>query len=306
MSDRLIVGSRGSKLALIQANMVAGKLREVSTGLDVQIKKIVTEGDRNLSINIEEAGGVGIFVKAIEDALIKREIDIGVHSLKDLPVVQPEGLCIVAVTEREDPRDALVAASPLRSLNPGARIGTSSVRRSVQIKGLRPDIRTVGIRGNVDTRLRKVASGEVDGIIVAAAAMLRLGREAEITEYFPDDVLIPAAGQGALAIEARCSDTFVADLVRAIKHLPTWQATRAERAFLAHLGGGCTAPISCIAKVDNGLLKMTGMIADREGTVIMTDHIEADSADPEIAGKRLAEKMLEGGAAKIVEEMRCR
>jgi hydroxymethylbilane synthase len=305
MSDLVIIGSRGSKLALVQAELVAAIARQARPGLKVQIRKIVTEGDRNMVVNIEEAG-VGIFVKALEDALINHEIDLAVHSLKDLPVVLPDKLNLVAVVERSDPRDALVSSAPILKLKPGAIIGTSSVRRSAQIRNLRPDLRTVGIRGNVDTRLRKAASGEVDGIIVAAAAMLRLGREDEITEYLSLDFFVPAAGQGALGVEARKDDKFVEDLAASINHMPTWKAVIAERAFLSYLGGGCTAPISCIAVVEAGLLKISGMVSDRDGKNMLKDNLEGDAAHPEAAGRLLAEKMLREGAKTIVDEIRCR
>jgi hydroxymethylbilane synthase len=306
VSNRLIIGSRGSKLALIQAELVAAELSQARPGLEIQIRKIVTEGDRNMAVNIEEAGGVGIFVKALEDALIKHEIDMAVHSLKDLPVILPGELALVAVMERSDPRDVLVASAAFGDLKPGSKIGTSSVRRSAQIRNLRPDLLTVGIRGNVDTRLRKASSGEVDGIIVAAAAMLRLDRADEITEYLPLDSFVPAAGQGALAIEARRSDVFARDLAAAINHMATWQAVTAERAFLDYLGGGCSAPISCIAVVEDGSLRITGMVSDREGKNMLKDHMVSDAADPEAVGRILAEKMLKEGAKVIVDEIRCR
>ncbi len=306
MSDKLIIGSRGSKLALVQAESVAARVRQTRPGLQVRIRKIVTEGDRNMTVNIEETGGVGIFVKALEDALIRCEIDMAVHSLKDLPVLLPDELGLIAVTERSDPRDALVASMPINRLKPGARIGTSSVRRTAQIRNIRPDLQAVGIRGNVDTRLRKVASGEVDGIIIAAAAMLRLGRTDEITEYLSPEHFVPAAGQGALAIEARCGDKLAADIAAAINHVPTWQAVNAERAFVGYLGGGCSAPISCIAAVEDGVLRITGMVSDRDGNKILKDYVEGDAANPEAVGRLLAEKMLRAGAKEIVDEIRCR
>ncbi|MCX6006142.1 MAG: hydroxymethylbilane synthase [Chloroflexi bacterium] len=306
MSDKLIIGSRGSKLALVQAESVAANVRHAKPNLEIQIRKIVTEGDRNIAVNIEEAGGVGIFVKALEDALIKCEIDMAVHSLKDLPVLLPDELGLIAVTERSDPRDVLVASETINRLKPGAIIGTSSVRRSAQLRNIRPDLQTMGIRGNVDTRLRKVASGEIDGIIIAAAAMLRLGRADEITEYLPLDHFVPAAGQGALAIEARRGDKFVADIAVSINHVTTWQAVTAERAFVDYLGGGCSAPISCIAVVEDGVLIITGMVSDREGKNMLKDHVEGDAGDPEMVGRLLAEKMLSEGAKVIVDEIRCR
>jgi hydroxymethylbilane synthase len=304
MKNRIVIGSRGSKLALIQAESVAQQLRRIEPSLEIEIRRIVTEGDRNQAINIEETGDIGIFVNALEESLVRGEIDLAVHSLKDLPVVQPEELVLVAVTEREDARDALVASASLAELRHGARIGTSSIRRSVQLKRLRQDIETVGIRGNVDTRLRKVANGEVEGIVVAAAAMLRLGREKEVTEFLRADKFVPAAGQGALAVEVRQNDDPVKDLAGRINHLPTWQAVVAERAFLSTLGGGCSVPISANAIADKGRLKITGMVSDRAGKVIYIDTIEDDASNAKAVGIRLADKMLESGADKVVAEMR--
>jgi len=306
MSKRVIIGSRGSKLALVQAESVMSQLKHVEPDLDIEIRKIITEGDRNQVANIEDAGQVGIFVKALEDALIKCEIDMAVHSLKDLPVLLPDELSLVATTERCDPRDVLVATVPLAELRPGAQIGTSSVRRSAQLKHLRPDLETVRIRGNVDTRLRKVASGEIDGLLVAAAAMLRLNREKEITEYLPQEYFVPAAGQGALGIEVRHDDKITASLAAAINHLPTWLAVTAERAFLDYLGGGCSAPISCIAVVNEGLLKITGMVSDREGNNMLKGTLEGDADNPVATGELLAKKMLREGAKEIVDKIRCR
>ncbi|RPJ62870.1 MAG: hydroxymethylbilane synthase [Dehalococcoidia bacterium] len=306
MSKKVIIGSRGSKLALVQAELVMLQLKQVESDLDIEIKKIVTEGDRNQVANIEDVGEVGIFVKALEDALIKCEIDMAVHSLKDLPIVLPEQLSLIATTERCDPCDVLVATAPLMQLRPGARIGTSSVRRSAQLKHLRPDLETVRIRGNVDTRLRKVASGEIDGLLVAAAAMVRLGREKEITEYLPEDYFVPAAGQGALGIEIRRDDKITASIAATVNHLSTWIAITAERAFLAYLGGGCSAPISCIAVTSEGLLKITGMISDREGNNVIKGSLERDADNPVITGELLAKKMLREGAKEIVDKIRCR
>lgn len=306
MSNRFIIGSRGSKLALVQTELVKAQLIRINPELQIEIRKIVTEGDRNQQTNIEDAGGVGIFVKALEEALVTCEIDMAVHSLKDLPVVLPERLGLLAVTERSDPRDALVADTPFNKLKHGALIGTSSIRRSAQIKKMRPDLQVTGIRGNVDTRLRKFASGEIDGLIVAAAAMLRLGRENEITEYLPIKDFVPAAGQGAIGIEAREDDEFAASLGAGINHVPTWLAVTAERAFLDYLGGGCSAPISCFAISKDGIMQITGMVSDREGNDTLVQTMETYADNPKAVGELLAKKMLINGAKNIVDKIRCR
>jgi hydroxymethylbilane synthase len=306
MNKKVIIGSRGSKLALVQAESVMLKLKQVEPDLEIEIRKIVTEGDRNQAANLEEVGEVGIFVKALEDALIKCDIDMAVHSLKDLPVVLPEQLSLAATTERSDPHDVLVAVAPLMQLKTGARIGTSSVRRSAQLKHLRPDLQTIRIRGNVDTRLRKVATGEIDGLVVAAAALVRLQREKEITEYLPREYFIPAAGQGALGIEIRRNDKFIESLAAAINHYPTWIAVLAERAFLDYLGGGCSAPISCFAIASEESLKITGMVSDREGKNMLTGSVEGDADNPVASGELLAKKMLGEGAKEIVDRIQCR
>ncbi len=304
MRNKIIIGSRGSQLALIQAASVAAQLKTASPKLHIEIRKIVTEGDRNRSVSIDEAGDTGIFVKALEDALLDGGIDIAVHSLKDLPTALPQGLCLLAATQRLDPRDALVSCVPLLELKPGNRIGTGSLRRSVQLKNLRNDLEVCSIRGNVDSRLRKVASGEFDGIIIAAAAMLRLGWAARITEYLPLNSFLPCVGQGALAIESRSGDPEIDDLTAALNHLPTWQAITAERAFLHSVGGGCRAPIAALATIDNKSLKLTAMVSDREGKKMIKDSTESRLSDPQQTGINLARKMLNDGAAEILKEMR--
>lgn len=306
MKDKLIIGSRGSKLALIQAEIAAASLHSIQPALKIEIRTIVTEGDRNQRMNIEESGNIGVFVKALEDALIEKEIDIAVHSLKDLPVALMEGLSLTAVIKREDPRDTLVANAPLNKLRAGALIGTSSIRRSVQLKQLRRDIETIGIRGNVDTRLRKVASGEIDGIIIAAAAMIRLGRKDEITEYLPIDTFIPAAGQGAVALETRSDDLFTIELSSLVNDIPTWQAISAERSFLNVMGGGCSAPITAFAEVEHGNLRLTGMVSDRDGTRMMKDTSLQVVGDSNNSGDLLARRMLASGAAELTAEIRHR
>ena len=264
MRDRIIAGSRRSKLALIQTASVVDRIKAVNPKVEVSVREIVTSGDRDRHTRLDRLG-TAAFVKELEEALLRKEIDIAVHSLKDLPTDVPAGLALIAVTARQDPRDALVAKARLGQLDPGSRIGTGSLRRSIQLGMQRPDLRICPIRGNVDTRLRKVTSGEVDGFLVAAAAMLRLGWEEKITEYLPVDSFLPAAGQGALAVEARLEDQEIFDLISPVNHLPTWQCITAERAFLRELGGGCRAPIAALATIEGRDLKLDGMIASIDG-----------------------------------------
>jgi len=266
----------------------------------------VTEGDRNRSVSIDLAGDTGIFVKALEEALLNCSIDIAVHSLKDLPTVLPPQLCLAAVTERLDPRDALVACSPLADLKPGSKIGTGSLRRAVQLKHLRRDLEVCSIRGNVDSRLRRVSSGQLEGVIVAAAALLRLGWSDKITEYLPLEFFLPAVGQGALAVEAREGDGRVKEIIGPINHLPTWRAITAERAFLHTVEGGCRAPIATLASAQDDILEIQAMVSDREGEIIMKDSYRGPADPPQEAGEKLARRMLKAGAAGLIKDARCR
>ncbi len=302
MKTSLTVGSRGSRLALIQAEFIADKIRRVNPQLDVTITKITTHGDRDRRTHLDRMTGVGIFVKELEEALLDGRIDLAVHSLNDVPTEIPPGLALVATTERLDPRDVLITrGKTLAELAPGAKIGTGSLRRAAQINQYRSDLEICQIRGNVDTRLGKVNDGEIDGLISAAAAMARLGWEDKITEYLPAEHFVPAVGQGALAIETR-SDNEIIEALSPINHLPTWQAITAERAFLLALGGGCRAPIAALGTVDGETLKLSGMAADISGQKIVRHTLEGKTLSPEEIGNRLAEKMLEMGAAKFFDE----
>ncbi len=305
MKTKIVIGTRGSQLAIVQAESVAIRLKELHPGLEVNLLKMLTEGDRNRRVNLEQTGSVGIFVKALEEALLEGTIDLAVHSLKDLPTELPDRLCLAAVIQREDPRDVLVAGAKLCDLPPGSVIGTGSLRRSVQLKSIRSDLEVRGIRGNVDTRLRKVASGQLDGVIVAAAAMHRLDLEDKITEYLPIDQFIPAVGQGALALEARKDDAFILKLAGTVNYLPTWQEITAERAFLHALGGGCRAPIAALAMNRDGRLKITGMVSDTDGKRLLIDSYTGKSVNAAAAGVELAKKMLERGASDIIKDVRC-
>ena len=303
MRKSVTVGSRGSELALIQTESVVAKIKKANPYLKITIARIVTKGDRDSHTCLDQVEGVGIFVKEIEEALLNGKIDLAVHSLKDMPTEIPQGLCLAAVTERLDPRDILVSrAKRLDELTPGSKIGTGSFRRALQLAAYRPDLETYSIRGNVDTRLRKVFCGELDGVILAAAAMSRLGWEEKISEYLPVEHFLPAVGQGALGIEARLGDKEIIELLSGINHLPTWQSITAERAFLKALGGGCRAPIAALGTVEDTVLKLEGMAADATGKKILRASEEDSATTPEQVGMRLAQKMLAMGASEFIAE----
>lgn len=303
MKTRIVVGSRGSKLAMIQTEAVVARIRELHPALEINIQKIVTTGDRDQQTQLEKLG-IAIFVRELEEALLDKRIDLAVHSLKDMPTELPQGLHILAVMDREDPRDTLVAGSSLDTLAHGARIGTDSLRRSVQLTRYRPDLRVGSIRGNVDTRLRKVAEGEFDGVIVAAAALSRLGWADRVTQYLPLEWFLPAVGQGALAIESRADDSKITELVSPLNHLPTWRSVMAERAFLRALGGGCRAPIAALGSVSGDILKLEGMIASTRGAGVLQDSGTGNTQCPEEIGISLANRLLERGGAKFVAEVK--
>ena len=303
MSRRIVVGSRGSKLALIQAESVVAGIREANPDIEVSISLITTRGDRERHVQLDLMAGIGVFVKELEEALLDGRIDLAVHSLKDMPTEIPSGLRLAAVTERLDPRDVLVSrGEKLAELASGASIGTGSLRRAAQLGNFRPDLEACSIRGNVDTRLRKVADGEFDGVILAAAALQRLGREDRISEYLPTERFLPAVGQGALAIETRSDDDEVARIVVPLNRLPAWQSITAERAFLAALGGGCRAPIAALGKANGAVLMLEGMVADIKKRKILQSTEEGSNIAPEKLGVRLAENLLAMGADKFIAE----
>jgi hydroxymethylbilane synthase len=297
----ITIGSRGSKLAVIQAEELQTKLKEAFPELKYRLVKIKTSGDRQGATALDEFAEPGIFVKEIEKALLDRQIDVAVHSLKDLPTEIPNGLTLAATTARLDPRDVLVSRTgSLAELARGSKIGTGSRRRTVQLLALRPDLQICGIRGNIDTRLRKVSDGEYDGVIVAAAAMIRLGLEDMLIEYLPIEHFTPAVGQGALGIEIRSEDKEMASIISEINDDTTWQAVTAERTFLQSLGGGCRAPIAALGIVSGGVLKLTGMVAGAEGSRILRAAEEGDATAPEQIGTCLARKMVDSGALSLI------
>lgn len=297
------IGSRGSALALWQANWVKAQLERKYPELSVEIVAIRTTGDKMASLPFRGIGTKGLFVKEIEEALVAGRIDLAVHSLKDLPGAIPEELAVSAITEREDPRDALVARDGMRlaELPPGATVGTSSPRRQCQLKHLRPDLRVVDLRGNIDTRLRKLDQGsEMQAIVLAAAGLERLGLEARISEKFSVEAMVPAIGQGALAIETRRNDGATRSLVDFLNHDPTWRAARAERAFLKRLGGGCQVPLSAHAFFLDGALRIIGTVGSPDGSRLVKATIAGAAAEPERLGEELAERLLAAGGDEIL------
>jgi len=269
VDNTLIVGTRGSRLALAQTALVVDALRRSGRTISIDVKEIVTQGDRDAK-PMSEIGGQGVFTKAIEDALLRGDIDVAVHSMKDLPPKLTAGLAIAAIPQRGDPRDALVTRDgrKLAELPAGARIGTGSARRAVQLRALRPDVEPVDIRGNVDTRIRKVDGGEYDAAVLAMAGFERLGLAARVSQVFSINEMVPSPGQGALAVQVRVGDDVAWDAVEALDHRQTRIAVAYERAFLAQLGEGCSLPVGAHAFVDGaGQLIAWTMLADDEGQI---------------------------------------
>ncbi len=296
-AQSVTLGTRGSALARWQSEWVLARLRERWPNLASQTRLFTTTGDRQLDRPLPEIGGKGVFTEELEQALLAGEIDLAVHSLKDLPVAITPGLTLGAICVREDARDVLVSASGviLANLPREARIGTSSLRRSAQLLHARPDLIVAPLRGNVDRRLHKAQQGDYDAIVLAAAGVRRLGLEAAITEYLPFDVMLPAPGQGALAAQCRAEDAATLALLEQLDHPPTRAAVEAERAFLAALGGGCAAPVAAYATMDAaGGLSLTGLVAAVDGSAVV--RVRSQGADPRQLGAALAQTALAQGA----------
>ncbi|HOO89210.1 MAG TPA: hydroxymethylbilane synthase [Syntrophales bacterium] len=302
---KIRIGTRGSDLALVQANWVSDRLRGLHKDLSVEIVPIRTRGDRMQNISLVEIGGKGVFVKEIEEALLRGDIDIAVHSMKDVPVDLPEGLIIGTIPEREDSRDVLISREgrKMEGLPKGARIGTGSLRRRMQIKSLMPDIEIVPIRGNIDTRIKKIVTENLDGIIIAAAGMKRMGRSREITQYIPLEVMMPSVGQGVLGLESREDDRVVEELIRPLNHPDSMVELSAERTFLRCLGGGCQVPIAGIARKQGDSLIMKGLVGSVDGRVMIMDEVRGNSDDWEDVGSTLAENILSRGGQAILDDV---
>lgn len=304
----IVIGTRGSALAIVQAEEVAAAIRRARPGVAVRLERIRTTGDRMPDAPLGPAGGKGLFVKEIEEALLEGRIHLAVHSLKDVPAELPAGLTLGAFPRREDPRDIVVTRTggPLGRLPEGATVGTGSLRRQAQLLEARPDLKVLPIRGNVDTRLRKLDAGEVDAVILAAAGMRRLGLEARITEFLPPDRMVPAIGQGALGIEVRERD-LRADMgaaMRALDHAETRAAVTAERAFLRHLGGDCHTPVAAHAQLAAGGLMLQAVVASLDGTRILRGEVVGERGNAEALGASLAENLLARGGRAILDALR--
>jgi len=304
--ERLRIGTRGSALALRQAELVAAELRRAWPGLGVDLVRIHTSGDRLASAALAEVGGKGLFVKEIEEALRDRRVEVAVHSLKDLPGEAPKGLVLAAFAERDDPRDVLVSREPggLAGLPEGARVGTSSPRRRAQLLARRPDLVVEPIRGNVDTRLRKLAENPYDAIVLAAAGLRRLGLAPAGAVVLSPEEMLPAVGQGILAVQVREDDHAVLDRAAPVDHPETRTAALAERAFLEAIGGSCTTPLAGYAVVDGDRLRLRALLATLDGAWILREDRTMSAGDPQALGRRVAGEMLARGASRVLGEGR--
>lgn len=298
------VGTRKSALATTQTNWVCSQLESLYPGLTIGTEEIVTKGDRILDVTLSKVGGKGLFVKEIEQALLDKAVDFAVHSMKDMPAEMPEGLIIGAVPEREDPRDVLISRDgrTFSELPKGAKLGTSSLRRAAQLKAARPDLEILPLRGNIDTRLRKLEEEGLDAIVLAAAGLSRMGWLNRATERLSVDICIPAVGQGALAIQCRADDMEIIELLSTLEHYPTRMEITAERVFLGKLNGGCQVPIGGHAEYHDDLLSFRGIVGTPDGEQLLKDF--AEGKDAEALGLTVAEKLLEKGAREILAGVR--
>jgi hydroxymethylbilane synthase len=299
----LKIGTRGSKLALTQTNFVADKLKKIKPEADIEICVIKTSGDIMQDVSLLTIGGQGVFVKEIEEALLSNKIDLAVHSMKDVPGDTPEGLMFAAVLPREDVRDVLVARDNIKMefMPKGAKIGTGSQRRGAQIKAMLPDINIVPLRGNIDTRLKKIETENLTGVILAAAGMKRMGLAEKITQYLPVETMLPAVGQGALGLQIRKSDVELTNACAGLNDATTAAEVAAERSFLRTLGGGCRLPIAALGKIDGQMLTLEGLLAAPNGTTVIREKISGTIKDAEEMGKKLAEIILDKGGKRLLD-----
>ncbi|MBI4483958.1 MAG: hydroxymethylbilane synthase [Acidobacteria bacterium] len=300
----LIIGSRGSKLALWQAHWVKERLEQRHPHLEILIRIIKTTGDKIADFPLARVTAKGIYVQEIEESLRRKQVHLAVHSLKDLPTELPPGLVIGAITQREDPRDALVCRNGVKALTDlprGAVLATGSLRRQSQILHLRPDLQFRGMRGNIDTRMAKLhAQEELDGIVLATAGLVRLGYEQQIAERLSPEVVLPAVGQGALAVECLADDQQTLELIQFLNHPPTSLAVGAERACLLRLGGGCQVPIAALGTVEESRLTLSGMVAAPDGSRLLRDQVQGPAEQAESLGRELGEKLIAAGADQVL------
>ena len=299
------IGTRGSPLAVWQAEWVRSRLLALNPQYKAELVKIKTTGDKIIDVPLAQVGGKGLFVKEIETALLEGRIDLAVHSMKDMPAEIPQGLCIGAVPERESPLDVLISRNNIlfEELPKGAGIGSSSLRRGAQVRHVRPDVTVHPLRGNLDTRIRKLETEGLDAIIVAAAGVRRLGLEDRISEYLSEQIVLPAIGQGALSIELREDDDLTRSLLDPMNHMETRLAVESERAFLSRLEGGCQVPIAARAKIVGDEIELTGLIAEVDGSVILREAIKGPTGEHEKLGVELANRLLEKGGREILEKI---
>ena len=305
MKQTVTIGTRGSQLALWQANFIKSEIERLCDGIDVELKIIKTTGDRITDRPLALVGGKGLFVKEIENGLLDREIDLAVHSMKDMPGILPDGLIIGAIPERANPFDVMISndALKLSDYKQGAKVGTSSLRRASQIKHIRPDLVIESIRGNLDTRLRKLKSGEYDAIVLAAAGLIRLGQENEITEYLDETRMVPAVGQGALCIETRENDPDIAPIMEKLDHPQTRCCVTGERAFLRRIEGSCHIPVACYGKLIDKKAVLTALVASEDGSHVIREQVTASLDTIEAQGRHLADTILEKGGKRILEQL---
>jgi hydroxymethylbilane synthase len=323
--NKISIGTRGSKLALWQAEWVKSELVRLYPNFKIELKKIKTTGDKIIDVPLAKVGGKGLFVKEIEEALLKHEIDIAVHSMKDVPTEFPKGLHIAVICKREDPRDAFISKirnskfeiRNFKALPHGAKVGTSSLRRSCQLLHIRPDLKIEHLRGNLDTRMRKLAEGQFEAIILAAAGVKRLGLHNKITEILPLEISLPAVGQGTIGIECRIDDQFIRRVIDPLNHPETSICVKAERAFLRRLEGGCQVPIAAHARIErkeynskfeirNSKLVMDGLVGSISGDRIIKGHIKGNPEHAKSLGVILADDILSRGAKEILDEVYCK
>ena len=306
MDNPIKIGTRGSKLALWQANWVKSVLQKKFPSTPIELIIIKTQGDKILDVPLAKVGGKGLFVKEIEQALLTRRIDIAVHSMKDMPADIPQGLCIGAIPERENPADVFISVNGagFNDLDAGSVIGTSSLRRGAQLRHARPDIVIRSIRGNLDTRLKKLESEDFDALVLAAAGVKRLNLEHKITEYLDLDFMLPAIGQGALCIETRKDDAIVGPLVASLDHASTRAVVAGERAFLNRLEGGCQVPIAGHGRINGNQFVLTALVAEIDGTRVIKGKGTGPLNSSETIGNDLAEELLARGADKILKKLK--